>query len=147
MTAAQQFMSMLKTSGQSVTKSRVAIFEALLGQEPMSMHDLVGKVSGVDRASVYRAVELFEHLGIIQRLHTGWKYKLELSDKFNDHHHHLTCTQCGKTTAMNEGELEMIIRKIAAHHAFQPLSHQIEVQGLCAECRAARDPHPANATG
>src|SRR5690349_2357098 len=121
MSAIDQFTSILKASGQSVTKSRVAIFEALLGQEPMDMHNLVGKVSSVDRASVYRSVELFERLGIVQRLHTGWKYKLELSDKFNDHHHHLTCTQCGRTTAMNEGELEMIIRKIAAHHGFHPL--------------------------
>ena len=114
------------------------LFTALLGEEPMSMHDLVGKVSGVDRASVYRSVELFERLGIIQRLHTGWKYKLELSDKFSDHHHHLTCSRCGKTITMNEGELELIIRKIAAHHNFQPSSHQIEVQGLCAECRATQ---------
>jgi Fur family transcriptional regulator, ferric uptake regulator len=136
MSSINQFTSMLKASGQSVTKSRVAIFEALLGKEPMSMHDLVGKVRGVDRASVYRSIELFERLGIVQRLHTGWKYKLELSDKFNEHHHHLSCVRCGRTTAMNESELELIIRRIAAHHGFWPSSHQIEVQGLCAECRA-----------
>ena len=77
------------------------------------MHDLIKRTKGVDRASVYRAVRLFEQLGIVQRLNTGWKYKIELTDKFAEHHHHLTCLQCGKTIAMGESELEEMISKLA----------------------------------
>ena len=131
-----EFTLLLKTSGHSVTAARLTVFEAMLGQEPIGMHQLVNRVRRVDRASVYRSVALFERLGIVQRLNTGWKYKLELSDAFSEHHHHLTCTNCGKTTAMNEDELEEIIHKIAKHHGFRPDSHQIEVQGLCVECRS-----------
>jgi len=133
------FKQMLKNSGYSLTGARTAVFEALLGQEPMSMHELVARVKGVDRASVYRAIELFETLGIAQRLNTGWKYKLELTDKFAAHHHHLTCTNCGKTVALSEAELERFIEQIARSHGFRPMSHQIELQGLCAAC-AARQP-------
>ena len=99
------------------------------------MHDLVVRAGQVDRASVYRAVDLFERLGIVQRLNTGWKYKLELSDKFAEHHHHLTCLRCGRTIAMNEGELEQLIGRLAEKHGFLPTAHQIEIQGLCAECQ------------
>ncbi len=135
MTAASQaFQELLKASHQSVTKPRMAVFEALLGNEPMSMHELVGKARGVDRASVYRAVELFERLGIVQRLSIGWKYKLELTDKFNEHHHHLTCLGCGRTIPMNETALEHTIEQLAAEHRFRPASHQIEIQGYCADC-------------
>jgi len=99
------------------------------------MTELADKVRGVDRASVYRAINLFERLGVVQRLHTGWKYKLELSDRFAEHHHHLTCTTCGRSIAMNEADLERVIRRVAAGHGFAPAAHQIEVQGTCAECR------------
>jgi Fur family ferric uptake transcriptional regulator len=84
---------------------------------------------------VYRAVDLFERLGVVQRLHTGWKYKLELSDKFTEHHHHLTCVRCGRTVAMNEDELERLIHRLAGEYDFLPTAHQIEIQGLCATCR------------
>jgi len=132
----ETFRRLLKNAGYSLTGARSAVFAALLGQEPMSMHQLVGKVAGVDRASVYRSIELFETLGIVQRLNTGWKYKLELTDKFATHHHHLTCTDCGKTVALSETELERFIEQIARSHGFRPVSHQIELQGLCASCAA-----------
>lgn len=131
------FKELLKTNGQSITKPRLAVFDALLGQEPLSMHDITKRVGQVDRASVYRAVELFEQLGIAQRLHTGWKYKLELTDKFAEHHHHLTCTRCNRTIPMNEVDLENLIAKLAAAHHFRPTAHQIELQGLCEACQHA----------
>lgn len=99
------------------------------------MHILVERAGEVDRASVYRAVDLFERLRVVQRLNTGWKYKLELSDKFSEHHHHLTCISCGRTTPMNGAELETLITKLAAGHNFRPTAHQIEIQGLCAQCQ------------
>jgi Fur family ferric uptake transcriptional regulator len=133
--AREAFKELLKSNGQSVTKARLSVFEVLLGQEPLAMHELVKRAGQIDRASVYRAVDLFERLGIAQRLNTGWKYKLELTDKFAEHHHHLTCVHCGRTIAMNESELEDLITKLAAAHHFTPKAHQIEIQGLCAECQ------------
>jgi Fur family transcriptional regulator, ferric uptake regulator len=133
--ARDSFKQLLKANGQSITKARLTVFEMLLGQEPLTMGELAKRAGQVDRASVYRAVDLFERLGIVQRLNTGWKYKLELTDKFAGHHHHLTCTQCGRTIAMNELELEALIAKLAAAHHFKPAAHQIEIQGLCNDCR------------
>ena len=103
------------------------------------MHELVERTAAIDRASAYRTIELFEQLGIVQRLNTGWKYKIELSDKFTDHHHHVTCIQCGKTVAMNEQELEKFIEQIAHQHGFAPTAHQIEIQGLCQNCRLEKE--------
>lgn len=135
--AKESFCTLLKQHRYSVTRARLAVFEALIGQEPLGMHTLVQRTQDIDRASVYRAIDLFERLGIVQRLNTGWKYKLELTDKFADHHHHLTCVRCGATVAMNEQALEQVIERLAHAHGFTPSSHQIEVQGLCQACRAA----------
>lgn len=131
----ERFKELLKTSGHSVTKARLSVFGALLGNEPVGMAELVRRVPEVDRASVYRAINLFEQLGIVQRVNIGWKYKLELTDRFAAHHHHLSCTNCGRTIEMNEEELEQLIRSLARAHDFTPTAHQIEIQGLCADCR------------
>jgi len=132
----ETFKLLLKANSQSVTRARMAIFEALQGQEPLSIHQLVERLGRrVDRASIYRAVDLFERLGIVQRLNTGWKYRLELSDMFAAHHHHLTCSQCGATTAMKEEELEVVIDNLARAHGFKPSGHQIEIQGVCTRCQ------------
>lgn len=134
--ARDTFIAILKEHDQSVTKPRLAVFDALVGQEPMPMRQLAERVREADRASVYRTIGLFERLGIVQRLNTGWKYKLELTDKFTDHHHHLTCTRCGRTIPMNESELEETIARLSALHDFRPTAHQIEIQGLCHSCQA-----------
>lgn len=92
----------------------------------------------VDRATVYRTIELFERLGIVRRLNIGWKYKIELSDLFTGHHHHMFCTNCGRMFELPENPmLETMIDTVAAKSAFSPRGHQLEVYGLCANCSKA----------
>lgn len=101
------------------------------------MHELGVRSQGLlDRASLYRTVSLFERLGIVQRLYIGWKYKVELSDIFSHHHHHISCLGCGKIVAITEeAEIEQLISNIAAQHGFNAQGHQLEVRGYCATCQ------------
>lgn len=102
------------------------------------MQQLVAACPGIDRASVYRVVSLFEQLGIVQRLQIGWKYKLELSDTFSHHHHHLTCLKCGRIIDFDEAPaLEKDLYHIAKNNNFQIRGHQLEIQGLCRNCTAS----------
>ncbi len=90
-----------ETPGHSLTRARLAVFRALQDKEPLAMAEVARACAGkADRASVYRAVALFEELGIVKRLQIGWKYKLELSDAFHHHHHHLTCLKCGRVDTL-----------------------------------------------
>lgn len=128
--------TVLKERGYSVTRARQAVFNALTDAGPITMAQLVNKVQAhADRASVYRTVELFEKLGIINRLQIGWKYKLELSDVFTEHHHHATCLQCGKVIALEEDEaLESGIQKLAESASFTATKHTLEIHGICVQC-------------
>jgi Fur family ferric uptake transcriptional regulator len=136
MSSIEQLIATLRTHGQSSTQQRRAVFSALQGQEPLSMH-VVDRSTGVDRASVYRTISLFEQLGIVQRLQTGWKYKLELSDTFHEHHHHATCLGCGRTISLREdAALEALFQQIATAYNFVLTNHQLELQGCCAQCSA-----------
>lgn len=128
--------NVLKQTGYSLTKARNLVFSSLQNQEPQTMNQLIAACgSAIDRASVYRTVALFEKLGIVQRLQIGWKYKLELSDSFHIHHHHLTCNNCGTIAPLHEDpELENRLLRLASGESFTPTSHQIEIRGLCHPC-------------
>lgn len=90
----------------------------------------------INRASVYRTITLFERLGVVQRLQIGWKYKLELSNAFQHHHHHLTCSQCGSVTPLPEdATLEKQLDRLTQRHNFDAQDHQLEIRGVCALCR------------
>lgn len=127
----------LQQNGYSVTRTRQRVFGALEHQEPQTMNEIITSLAGVvDRASVYRTIALFEQLGIVQRLQIGWKYKIELSDRFSHHHHHLTCIVCGAIVALREDLLlEANLRGIALDYQYKPVAHQLEIQGVCPKCQ------------
>jgi Fur family ferric uptake transcriptional regulator len=128
----------LKQHGFSLTMPRKAIFQAMQDQEPQTMSQLIASCRQLDRASVYRTVGLFERLGITQRLQLGWKYKLELTDAFTHHHHHLTCSHCQAVIPLPEDKpLENRLLALAKSHGFQAQDHQVEIRGLCANCQIA----------
>lgn len=138
MTADIAFQTTLKQHKQSLTSARKAVFEVLRGSEPLTMAELVASVDSVDRASVYRAVALFEKIGVVQRLQSGWKYKLELTDPYHeDHHHHATCMLCGQTFVLAEdAQIERHIKKLAESIEFKLERHQLELQGYCSNCHS-----------
>lgn len=127
----------LKRNGYSMTRPRRLIFELLCDQEPQSMHAIYLRTNKqIDRASLYRIIRIFEQTGIAQRVYVGWKYKLELTDIFSHHHHHISCLSCHKLIAIQEDEqIEKLIQELAIKHQVIATSHQLEVQGYCKECQ------------
>lgn len=89
----------------------------------------------IDRASIYRTVALFRKLGIIQDIVAGGRRMIELTDSFDSHHHHLSCLRCGKSRTVADHALESDLERIASCNGFQPVSHQIEISGICADCQ------------
>jgi Fur family transcriptional regulator, ferric uptake regulator len=126
----------LKEHRVSLTKPRKQVYEVLSHNEPLTMQELIALLPDLDKTTVYRTVELFEKLGIVQRLQIGFKYKVELSNQYQEHHHHVTCMRCGQTTALPEDELlEDRLAELARAQGYDPKDHQIEVRGLCSNCR------------
>lgn len=129
--------ALLAKNRASLTKPRQKVFDLLMGQGPQTTQVLVKRAEGkVDRATVYRTLELFERLGIVHRLNIGWKYKYELSDVFLEHHHHFYCSNCGKSYDLTANPmLETMINSLVAKENFSPRGHQLEIYGLCPNCR------------
>lgn len=137
----EKLTDVLKQNGYSLTKPRQTLFSALQSGKPRTMRELTLDLSSVmDRASIYRTISLFEELGIVVRVQQGWKYKIELSDKFSPHHHHISCTKCGKTLSFNEPNgIEDILNDIASQSNFIHKNHSLEIYGICQEC--SNDPN------
>lgn len=128
---------MLRENDHSITQARKFVFGLLVDKEPQTIAQLVRASTGkVNRASLYRIIDLFEKLHIVQRVYVGWKYKLELTDDFQQHHHHITCKNCEKIIPITEDDaVEALIAQLARAHGVQPTGHVLEIQGICSDCQ------------
>lgn len=127
----------LKHHGYSSTKPRQIVFDYLLSHGPVSMNVLTKGLPGLDRATIYRTITLFETLGFTRRINLGWKYQIELSDTFTTHHHHLRCSRCGKIVdILDNPSFDTGIAELAHQYGFQETSHELEIAGLCPACLA-----------
>lgn len=132
------FRKIISSNGYRLTEAREDTFKLLISTDPQSVREILAKAAGkVDRVSIYRNIELFEKLGIVHRIYVGWKYKLELSDEFIAHHHHLSCLNCGKVIDIeDEKHIDEFIESVAATVGFTPRRHQFEVDGYCRDCKS-----------
>ena len=129
-----EIKNVLKQNGFTATKTRMAILQAILAAQPATMQQLISTLTDVDRATVYRTVDLFVDLGIAKKVSTGFKYRVELGDSFQEHHHHLTCLRCGSVIDVHTPEIEYAIEQTASNNGFRPIRHDVEIMGYCANC-------------
>lgn len=102
---------------------------------PLFIHQLAKQCPQVDRTSIYRTLELFQRLNIIEIIHTGFKKRYELAGPFKPHHHHLQCTTCGELVAIDTPRLEELVNAVAATNRYRLTSHHIELHGVCPRCQ------------
>ncbi len=131
------FLDTLKLNKLSNTKSRQAVFNILKSvNNPISMNELIKLCNLIDRVSVYRTIETFENIGIVNKVHIGWKYKIELSDNFKEHHHHMSCMKCGKVIDFEEPHnFDLELTTIALNSKFEIKHHTLELRGFCINCQ------------
>ncbi len=126
----------LSESGYSFTGPRRLVFDVLQMHGPLSVAAISRFLNEtVDKASVYRTVEVFERLGVVNRMWHGFKSTVELSEIFTPHHHHAVCQQCGATIDLTSEHLERAVAALARDHNFMPLQHVVELQGYCKDCQ------------
>ena len=93
---------MLADAGHRASAPREEVIEAIasLGCSVTAreVSDLLReRGSGVGLASIYRALELLERLGLIKRFDVGEGVaRYEPAHPSGEHHHHVVCDSCGK---------------------------------------------------
>jgi Fur family ferric uptake transcriptional regulator len=122
----------------STARSRVV---RLLGEQEcvLSAREIADRLrdegEDVGVATVYRALELLEGLGLIQRLDVGeGTARFEPAHPDGEHHHHLVCDRCGRVTAFEDPQLERAITRVAGRLDYEVGGHDVILRGECPRC-------------
>ncbi|HTB69845.1 MAG TPA: Fur family transcriptional regulator [Solirubrobacteraceae bacterium] len=89
----------------------------------------------VARASIYRILEEFERLRLVQKIQVGQDMaRYEPIRSGEGHHHHLVCDSCGTVTPFTDRGLEEAIDKLSRRVPMQVAEHEIVLHGACRVC-------------
>jgi Fur family ferric uptake transcriptional regulator len=133
----------LRRAGHRSSAPRMAVVETLgrhdcllTAREISDRLRAEGRDVGV--ATVYRALELLEGLGLLRRLETGeGTARFEPAHPSGEHHHHLVCDRCGEVSAFEDTELERSMGRLAARLDFVVEGHDVVLRGRCRSCVGA----------
>jgi Fur family ferric uptake transcriptional regulator len=94
--------------------------------------------SRIDRATVYRTIDLLKKLGLIDELDlmhlNGEKHYYEVRTQKD--HLHLACFGCGAVEEFASPTFERLKREISKENNFEIQVMRLEVGGLCSACAA-----------
>ncbi|GAB6099125.1 Fur family transcriptional regulator [Halanaerocella petrolearia] len=133
---------LLAAKNYKLTSQRKLILQILLEHqgEHLSAEEiyqiLKEEESGIGLATVYRTLELFCDLGIIQQLNFDEdRRRYELENEKHNHHHHLVCEECGQVIEFNDQILEEFEKNLEKKHDFNVTEHRIKFYGHCQDCQ------------
>jgi len=125
----------LKNHKKRNTAGKQLVFKHLNNHEALTTLELYQKVAGhMDRTTFYRIIKQFYELDVIKDAVINSVRKIELSDNFSSHHHHLICIRCGDITNVNDIKLEQYLKLLAARKGYIHHNHSFEIQGICPAC-------------
>ncbi len=126
----------LKTGGGRMTKKRKVLLNALLTfDRPASAEEIRERadLNQSDLVTVYRNLETFENIGMLQRVPLENGTQLFELTAPNEHYHHLICRECHKAERLDLCVSKAVIGQAEAH-GYTQIAHIMEVYGLCGKC-------------
>jgi len=132
----------LHAMGLKCTPQRLEVFEEIVRMRGhFSAEELAERFRtrkrgpAISRATVYRTLPVLIRCGLVREVIFTEKHSHYEAAYSREHHEHMVCTKCGRIIPFDDSELERAIRKIARAAGFSPVSHKIEVCGVCDRCR------------
>lgn len=134
------FEAYLKERGLKMTGPRKTVLEAFLSLERhVSAEELLEVARRIDasigQATVFRTIKLLSDSGLARDACSDEQAKRYEHAFRHDHHDHLLCVQCGKTVEFADEELERLQDRVYAAWGYAPVSHRLELRGICPACR------------
>lgn len=129
--------NIITAQGIKPTPNRILVLNALMNStHPINLADLEVSLAPMDRASIFRVLELFADKDIIHVIEDGSRsLKYEVC-KSHGHHHasdqhaHFYCEKCGKTICLDEIHIpDMNLPK-----DLKVKSVNLMFKGICSNC-------------
>ena len=130
--------AMLVAKGIKPTANRILVMRELIKTtHPVSLADLEIALSPMDKASIFRVLELFAEKEIVHVLEDGsrsLKYELCHSDgehSASDQHAHFYCVKCGSVYCLND----IVLPAVNIPDGYEVKSVNFMLKGVCAHCK------------
>jgi Fur family ferric uptake transcriptional regulator len=130
----------LQRLGQRLTPRRQYLLDILhSAAHPLTIHEILDRGKGLAMSSAYRNLTVLEQAGVVHRFVTREDFaRYELAEELTEHHHHLVCSSCGLVRDLrSDVNVERLMKAVAARateEGFAPVTHRLDIVGLCAEC-------------
>ena len=137
-----ELLQILRDSGMRITKLRSLIIEIILENgKPISAPEILEAVrkhvSSVNKTTIYRCLDTLLEKDIVKKVYLNSDL-LHYELSFLPHHHHATCTTCGKVQEVSSHELEKAVANLESSvidSGFAVKDHIIELRGKCQTCQ------------
>lgn len=133
----EEFKIILNSRLQRVTTPRLEVMSVLKSNhKPLTISEIHDKLKKkrIDLATVYRTLNLFTQLGIVNEIDFKDEFKRYELIYDRHHHHHIVCKICKRVENVETcilDELEKLIEK----KGFSDITHSLEFFGICKNCK------------
>lgn len=124
----------LRERGMRVTPQRERVMAAVTGLVHATPEQVADAVPDVDLTTVYRTLEVLEHIGLLAHTHLGHgapSYRLAADD-----HVHVVCHHCSSVVDAPAGLADELGGRLLAERGFVLDRSHFTVFGTCADCAA-----------
>jgi Fe2+ or Zn2+ uptake regulation protein len=130
MEADQKLSEALRARGQRVTLPRLMVHRFVSrAPQHVTADDVHEELPSLSFATIYSTLELLEELGLVRRVST--LEGVAVYDSRTDAHDHAVCRVCGRMFDLEPSK----VSPAAAPSGFQVEQAQLQVVGVCADCR------------
>ena len=142
----KDLLALLKSNGMRITEGRRVLLQYILDNSARRIR--LGEIHAhmdqqpaqVDRASIYRNLQVFKKLEIVQELRLpgiGKCFQYVLDRKV---HHFYICKACGKAKLGDRKLFDRIDAALRDIHGFAQSNLSVVFYGTCAHCAAGERP-------
>ena len=129
----------LNAAGMRVTNQRSLIMDVIRhGKGHLDADEIYHrarkKSPRLSFSTVYRALQTFKKLGLVDELHFDeghHHYEIKASGE----HHHMICLGCGKVIEFHKSLSRYIKKNVTEARDFDITETEVRVNGYCAKCR------------
>lgn len=131
----------LRDKGYRLTPQRQLVLEAVNKLGHATPDEILTEIhktaSGINVSTVYRTLELLEHLELVKHTHLGHGAPT-YHPAGHSNHLHLVCRDCDSVTEVEADLATPLAETVESRYGFDVDVRHFAIFGRCADCTAAR---------
>ena len=130
----------IEDRGYRITATRRVIAGAIEdSHDGFTAEQICDRLPDVGRATVYRAIKLFQDAEVVCKLALPNGAPRYAVDSGGRHHHHAICTECSAVQDFRASTVERVLRAIETDVKGQITGHRMEIYVTCPTCLTYAD--------